>query len=115
MDLAFETRTWGTWTLGLGLVDSDLGTQTRGLALVDLDSWTRTSGLGLVDLDLLTWTLGLRLVDSDLWTQTRGSFPRGALKTRKCSGLDLLIVPAWSLKTNEMFQIGLVDCLRVES
>ena len=44
---------------------------------------------------------------------TRGSSPRGALKSRRCSGLDSWIVPAWSLKNEEVFQIELVDRPRV--
>ena len=31
-----------------------------------------------------------------------------------CSGLDLLVVPAWSLKNKEVFPIGLVDCTHLE-
>ena len=34
-----------------------------------------------------------------------------ALKTRRCSGLDSWIVPAWSLKNKEVFRVGLVDGL----
>ena len=34
----------------------------------------------------------------------------GALGTRRCSGLDLWIVPVWSLKKKEMFCTGIVDC-----
>ena len=45
---------------------------------------------------------------------TGGMYPHGALKTRKCSGLDLLIVPVWSLKNEEVFWIGILDCPRVE-
>ena len=35
--------------------------------------------------------------------------PRGALKTRRSSGLESWIVPLWSLRNKEVFQIGLVD------
>ena len=45
---------------------------------------------------------------------TCGSSPLGALKRRRCSGLDLWIVPAWSLKNEEVFRIGLVDLPCVE-
>ena len=36
---------------------------------------------------------------------TRESFPHGALKTRRCSGLGSWIVPAWSLQNKDVFQI----------
>ena len=39
------------------------------------------------------WTCGLSL--------------RGALKTRRCSGLDSWTIHAWSLKNGEVFRIGL--------
>ena len=45
---------------------------------------------------------------------TRGSPPRGALKTRSYSRLDLWIVHAWSLQSKEVFRIGLVDHPPVE-
>ena len=34
-------------------------------------------------------------------------FSHGASKTRRCSGLDSWMVPAWSLKSGEVFRIGL--------
>ena len=39
---------------------------------------------------------------------TCGSSPRGALKTRRCYGLDSWMLPAWSLnlKNRKSFQIG---------
>ena len=40
--------------------------------------------------------------------------PRGALKTRWYSGLDMCIVSMWSLKNEKVLQIGLVDLPRVE-
>ena len=40
---------------------------------------------------------------------THGSVTRGAIKTRRCSGLDSWIVSGWSLRNKELFQIGLVD------
>ena len=43
-----------------------------------------------------------------------GSSPSGALKTRRCSGLDSRIVPAWTLKSEELFRMGLVDRPRVD-
>ena len=45
---------------------------------------------------------------------TRGSSPHGALKTRRCSKLDLWVVPAWSLKNKDVFRIRLVDHARME-
>ena len=39
---------------------------------------------------------------------THGSSPRGALKVRNCSGLDLW-TDSWSLENKELFQIGLMD------
>ena len=45
---------------------------------------------------------------------TRELSTHGALKTRRCSGLDSWIVPAWSLKNKEVFRIGLVDRPHVE-
>ena len=44
----------------------------------------------------------------------RGPSLRGALKTRSCSVLDSKIVHAWSLKSEEVFRIGLVDFPHVE-
>ena len=38
----------------------------------------------------------------------------GALKTRRCSGLDSWIIRVLSFKNKEVLWIGLVDCPRVE-
>ena len=113
-DFSLVQPTPHTWTHGLGLVNSDSWTGTCGLRLVDSDLWTGTRGRGLVDSDTCTCTHGLVLVESDLWTQTCGSSLRGALKTRKCSGLDAWIVPASALKNEELFRIELVDRPHVE-
>ena len=39
--------------------------------------------------------------------------PRGDVKTKKCSGLASWIVPVWSPRNKEVFQIGIADCPRV--
>ena len=73
-------------------------------AFLDLDLWTRTCGLyprgASKKGDVLDWNSGL------------SSY--GACNTRRCSGLDLLIVPALSLKNKEVFWIDHMGGSRVE-